>query len=62
MQYLPQSLVLPHVDAALSHGGAGITLGALVHGPPQLLLPGRARIQQPPDELARTSRTLRSFC
>ena len=46
VQYLPQSLVLPHVDAVLSHGGAGTNLGALVHGLPQLLLPGPARSQQ----------------
>lgn len=46
VQYLPQSLVLPHVDAVLSHGGAGTTLSALMHGLPQLVLPGQARSQQ----------------
>lgn len=46
VRYLPQSLVLPHVDAVLSHGGAGTTLGALMHGLPQLVLPGPARSQQ----------------
>lgn len=46
VQYLPQSLVLPRVDAVLSHGGAGTTLGALLHGLPQLVLPGPARSQQ----------------
>ncbi|MGY1808733.1 glycosyltransferase [Blastococcus sp. SYSU D00669] len=38
--YVPQSLVLPHVDAVVSHGGAGTTVGALLAGLPLLVLPG----------------------
>lgn len=46
VQYLQQSLLLPHVDAVVGHGGAGTTLAALLHGLPQLVLPGIARSQQ----------------
>jgi UDP:flavonoid glycosyltransferase YjiC (YdhE family) len=45
-QYLPQSLVLPAVDAVVGHGGAGTTVGALLHGRPQLVVPGPAPSQQ----------------
>jgi UDP:flavonoid glycosyltransferase YjiC (YdhE family) len=37
--YLPHSLLLPHCDAVVSQGGAGIMFGALAHGLPQLVLP-----------------------
>jgi UDP:flavonoid glycosyltransferase YjiC (YdhE family) len=37
--FLPQSLVLPHCRAVISHAGAGTMLGALCHGLPQLCLP-----------------------
>ena len=46
VQYLPQSLVLPAVDAVVTHGGAGTTVGALLHGRPQLVVPGPAPSQQ----------------
>ena len=46
VQYLPQSLVLPAVDAVVAHGGAGTTVGALLHGLPQLVVPGPAPSQQ----------------
>ena len=46
VQYLPQSLVLPHVDAVVCHGGAGTSAAALVHGLPLLVLPGLAPSQQ----------------
>ena len=46
VQYLPQSLVLPVVDAVVAHGGAGTTVGALLHGLPQLVVPGPAPSQQ----------------
>ena len=46
VQYLPQSLVLPTVDAVVAHGGAGTTVGALLHGRPQLVVPGPAPSQQ----------------
>ena len=38
-RYLPQALVLPRVDAVVSHGGSGTTLGALVEGKPMVVLP-----------------------
>ncbi|HEY5882836.1 MAG TPA: glycosyltransferase [Nakamurella sp.] len=37
--YLPQSLVLPHCSAVVSHCGAGTMFGALCHALPQLCLP-----------------------
>lgn len=46
VQYLPQSLVLPAVDAVVGHGGAGTTVGALLHGRPLLVVPGTAPSQQ----------------
>lgn len=45
-QYLAQSQVLSRVDLVVSHGGAGTTLGALVHGVPHLVMPGGAQSQQ----------------
>lgn len=39
VDYVPQSLVLPHCAAVISHGGAGTTLAALAAGLPQLCLP-----------------------
>ena len=46
VQYLPQSLVIPAVDAVVTHGGAGTAVGALMHGRPQLVVPGPAPSQQ----------------
>lgn len=37
--YLPHAQLLPHCDLVVSHGGAGVLLGALAHGLPQLVLP-----------------------
>lgn len=37
--YIPHTLLLPLCDLVVSHGGAGIMLGALAHGLPQLILP-----------------------
>lgn len=37
--YLPQSFLLDRVDLVVSQGGAGGTLGALLHGLPHLVLP-----------------------
>jgi UDP:flavonoid glycosyltransferase YjiC (YdhE family)/catechol 2,3-dioxygenase-like lactoylglutathione lyase family enzyme len=37
--YLPHALLLPRCDVVVSHGGAGIMLGALAAGLPQLVLP-----------------------
>ncbi|MGD9531686.1 MAG: glycosyltransferase [Pseudonocardia sp.] len=37
--YLPHSLLLPRCCLVVAHGGAGIMLGALEHGLPQLMLP-----------------------
>jgi UDP:flavonoid glycosyltransferase YjiC (YdhE family) len=38
-RYIPQSVVLPHCSAVVSHGGSGSVLGALAHGRPMVLLP-----------------------
>ncbi|MPZ65272.1 MAG: glycosyltransferase [Pseudonocardiaceae bacterium] len=38
-RYLPQSLLLPHCDVVVAHGGSGTTFAALAHGLPSLLLP-----------------------
>lgn len=38
-QYIPQSLILPHCSAVVSHGGSGSVLGALAHGLPSVLIP-----------------------
>jgi UDP:flavonoid glycosyltransferase YjiC (YdhE family) len=38
-RYVPHALLLPHCDLVVSQGGAGILLGALAHGVPQLVLP-----------------------
>ncbi len=38
-RYLPQSLLLPHCDVVVAHGGSGTSLAALSHGLPSLLLP-----------------------
>ena len=37
--YLPHALLLPRCDLVVSQGGAGILLGGLAHGLPQLVLP-----------------------
>jgi UDP:flavonoid glycosyltransferase YjiC (YdhE family) len=38
-QYIPQSAVLPHCAAVVSHGGSGSVIGALAHGLPSVLIP-----------------------
>jgi UDP:flavonoid glycosyltransferase YjiC (YdhE family) len=38
-RHIPQSLVLPHCSAVVSHGGSGSVLGALAHGLPLVVLP-----------------------
>ena len=38
-RYIPQSLVLPHCDLIVSHGGSGSVMGALTHGLPMILIP-----------------------
>jgi UDP:flavonoid glycosyltransferase YjiC (YdhE family) len=38
-RYLPHAALLPLCDVVVSQGGAGILLGALAHGLPQLVLP-----------------------
>ena len=38
-RYVTQSLVLPHADLVVSHGGSGTALAAAAHGLPQLCLP-----------------------
>ena len=39
MRYIPQSLLLPHCAAVISHGGSGSVIGALAHGLPMVLIP-----------------------
>lgn len=37
-RYLPNSLLLPHCDVVVAHGGSGTTFAALTHGLPLLIL------------------------
>ena len=39
LRYVSQSLLLPRVDAVVSHGGSGSMLASLAHGLPMLLVP-----------------------
>lgn len=39
VQYIPQSLLLPHCDAVFCHGGFSSTLAALLHGLPLVIMP-----------------------
>jgi UDP:flavonoid glycosyltransferase YjiC (YdhE family) len=38
-RFVPQGVLLAHVDVVAHHGGSGTMLGALSHGLPQLLMP-----------------------
>lgn len=38
-RYIPQSLLLPHCDLVVNHGGSGSVIGALAHGLPIVILP-----------------------
>jgi len=38
-RYIPQSLLMPHCDAVISHAGYGTVMGSLVHGLPSVLIP-----------------------
>jgi UDP:flavonoid glycosyltransferase YjiC (YdhE family) len=38
-RYIPQSLLLPHCDAVISHAGYGTVIGSLSHGLPSVLIP-----------------------
>jgi len=38
-RYLPQSLLFPHCDLVLTHGGSGTVRTALAHGLPMVILP-----------------------
>jgi MGT family glycosyltransferase len=38
-RYIPQSLLFPHCDAVVCHGGSGTTLAAFAHGLPVLVVP-----------------------
>ena len=38
-RFVDQNLLLPHCTVAVTHGGAGSTLGALAHGVPLLVMP-----------------------
>ena len=41
-RYIPQSLLLPHCDLVINHGGSGTMLGAVNAGLPQLAVPQAA--------------------
>ena len=38
-RFIPQTTVLPHCSAVVSHGGSGTVIGALAHGLPQVVIP-----------------------
>jgi UDP:flavonoid glycosyltransferase YjiC (YdhE family) len=38
-RYIPQSVLLPHCDLVVNHGGSGSVVGALAHGLPLVVLP-----------------------
>ncbi len=38
-RYIPQSVLLPHCDIVVNHGGSGSVIGALAHGLPLVVLP-----------------------
>jgi UDP:flavonoid glycosyltransferase YjiC (YdhE family) len=38
-RYIPQSLLLPHCDAVISHAGYGTVMGSLSHALPSVLIP-----------------------
>jgi MGT family glycosyltransferase len=39
VQYIPQSLLFPHCDMVVTHGGWTSTMAALAHGLPQVVVP-----------------------
>jgi UDP:flavonoid glycosyltransferase YjiC (YdhE family) len=41
-QYIPQTLLLPHCDALVFHGGYNSLVSALWHGLPMVVIPGGA--------------------
>ena len=41
-RYIPQSLLLPHCDAVIFHGGFNSLLSAIVHGLPVVVVPQAA--------------------
>lgn len=38
-RYIPQSLLLPHCDLVITHGGFNTIMGALSHGLPLVIIP-----------------------
>ena len=38
-RYVPQSLLLPHCEVVVNHGGSGSVVGALTHGVPMVVMP-----------------------
>ena len=38
-RYIPQSVLLPHCDLVVNHGGSGSVIGALAHGLPVVVIP-----------------------
>jgi UDP:flavonoid glycosyltransferase YjiC (YdhE family) len=51
--YLPHSLIFPHAEAIVHHGGVGTTAQALRSGRPQLIVP---HVGDQPDNAARMAR------
>jgi UDP:flavonoid glycosyltransferase YjiC (YdhE family) len=41
-RYIPQSLLFPHCDLVVTHGGTGTMMAALSHGLPMVIVPVRA--------------------
>src|SRR5688500_7535798 len=46
-RYIPQSLLLPHCDLVITHGGSGTVMDTLSHGLPMVVIPIAA--DQPPN-------------
>ncbi len=52
--HVPQGVVLPHADLAVSTGHSSVVLGALTHGVPIVVVPCAG--EEPPDNVARLER------
>jgi UDP:flavonoid glycosyltransferase YjiC (YdhE family) len=61
VKFVPQDLLLPHVDLAVHHCGSGTMLGMLGHGIPQLVIPQGADQFMNADALVAAGAGLRLF-
>jgi len=50
-RYIPQALILPHVDLVITHGGSGTVMGTLSHGLPMVVIPLGADQPQTADRI-----------